>query len=163
MRQFDVRQRTFVGRAHIGVDHLFARRLVDRQRRGSLQVADHLRGAGSLAQQFHKLAVQNINLFSQFFQRHFILVLKTPALAASFSSGMPEQLCPLQRVSQKLKLEAGYYRASAVCGRRRPLINRATAPGAVSGVRALRSTPQLRCRPLRHPRTRPPGQHVPRC
>ena len=76
MRQFDVWQGAFVGRAHIGVDHLFTLRLVNRQRRGSLQVADHLRGAGSLAQQFHKLAVQNINLVSQFFQRHFILVLR---------------------------------------------------------------------------------------
>jgi hypothetical protein len=39
-------------------------------------VTYHLRRAGSLAQQFHKLAVQNINLVSQFFQRHFILVLR---------------------------------------------------------------------------------------
>ena len=62
MRQLDVRQRPLVGRAHVGVDHLFARRLVHRQRSGSLQVTDHLRGAGPLAQQLHKLAVQNINL-----------------------------------------------------------------------------------------------------
>jgi hypothetical protein len=34
MRQLDVRQRALVGRAHVGVDHLFARRLVDRQRCG---------------------------------------------------------------------------------------------------------------------------------
>ena len=80
MRQLNVRQRTLVGRAHVGVDHFFARRLVDRQRGGSLQVAHQLRGARSFAQQFHKLAIQNINLVSQFFQRHFILVLRPVAV-----------------------------------------------------------------------------------
>jgi hypothetical protein len=38
-------------------------------------VADHLRGACPLAQQFDELAVQSINLISQFFERHSILVL----------------------------------------------------------------------------------------
>ncbi len=76
MRQLDVRQRALVGRAHIGVDHLFAGRLIDRQRGGDLQMTNHQRGAGPLAQQFHKLAVQNIDLISQFFQRHSILVLR---------------------------------------------------------------------------------------
>ena len=61
MRQLDVRQRTFVGRAHIGVDNLLAIRLVDRQRGGSLQIADHLRRARPFAQQFNELAVQHID------------------------------------------------------------------------------------------------------
>ena len=74
MRQLDVGQRALVGRAHVGVDDLFAGRLVHRQRSGGLQMADHLRGAGPLAEQLHKLAVQSIDLNSQFFQRHSILV-----------------------------------------------------------------------------------------
>ena len=76
MRQLDVGQRPFVGRAHVGVDHLFAGRLVDRQRSGDLEVADHLRGAGPLAEQLNELAVQLIDSISQFFQRHFILVVR---------------------------------------------------------------------------------------
>ena len=39
-------------------------------------MTDHQRGARPLAQQFHKLAVQGIDLISQFFQRHSILVLR---------------------------------------------------------------------------------------
>jgi hypothetical protein len=39
-------------------------------------VAHHLRGPRPFAQQFNKLAVQYINPIAQFFQRHFILVLK---------------------------------------------------------------------------------------
>jgi len=35
-----------------------------------------VRSAGPLAQQLDELAVQSINLVSQFFQRHSILVLK---------------------------------------------------------------------------------------
>ena len=74
MRKLDVRQGPLVGLAHIGVDHLLARRLVDGQRSGGLEVANHQRGAGPLAQQFHKLAVQYIDSIPQFFERHSILV-----------------------------------------------------------------------------------------
>jgi hypothetical protein len=49
-------------------------------------VADHLRRAGSFAQQFDKLAVQNINLISQFFQRHFILVSANSYQLSAISS-----------------------------------------------------------------------------
>ena len=34
-------------------------------------MADPLRGAGPLAQQFHELAVQFIDAYPQFFDRHF--------------------------------------------------------------------------------------------
>jgi hypothetical protein len=77
MRQFNVWQGTLVRRAHIGVDHLFARRFVNRQRRGRFQVANPLRRSRPLAQQLHKLPVQSINPIPQFFQRHSILVLKS--------------------------------------------------------------------------------------
>ena len=88
MRQLDVRQRPLVGRAHVGVDHLFARRLVDRQRSGGLQMADHLRGAGPLAEQLNELAVQFIDSISQFFQRHFILVLRPSPVAVQAAAWM---------------------------------------------------------------------------
>jgi hypothetical protein len=45
-------------------------------------MADHQRGAGPLAQQFDKLAVQDIDSFSQFFERHSILVLRLTVAAA---------------------------------------------------------------------------------
>ena len=73
MRQLDVGQRALVGRAHVGVDHLFAVRLVDRKRSGGLQVADHLRGACPLAEQLDQLAIQLIDSDSQFFHGHCIL------------------------------------------------------------------------------------------
>ena len=82
MRQLDVRQRALVGRAHIGVDDLFALRLIHRKRSGGLQVADHLRGACPLAQQLDKLAVQHIDSDSQFFERHCILVTAANQLSA---------------------------------------------------------------------------------
>jgi hypothetical protein len=39
-------------------------------------LADHLRGAGPLIEQVNELAVQNIDLFTQFFERHSILELE---------------------------------------------------------------------------------------
>ena len=50
MRQLDIRQRPLVGRAHVGVDHLFSLRLVNRKRCGDLQLANHKRGARPLAE-----------------------------------------------------------------------------------------------------------------
>jgi hypothetical protein len=62
--------------AHILVNHLFAGGLIHRQRRGRFQVANEQRGASSLVEQFHELAVQDIDSIAQFFQRHSILVLR---------------------------------------------------------------------------------------
>jgi hypothetical protein len=39
-------------------------------------VPHHLGCAGPLIEQFHQLAIQLIDSFSQFFQRHFILVVR---------------------------------------------------------------------------------------
>ena len=108
MRQLDVGQRPLVGRAHVGVDDLFALRLVNRQRSGGLEVADHLRGAGPLAEQLDQLAVQGIDSDSQFFQRHFILVLlATSSQLSAFSSILLTRAsCGLIRQRTKLKAES---------------------------------------------------------
>ena len=78
MDQFDIGQRAFVRSAHVRVDDL-----LNRQRSLYLEVTDHQRGAGSFAEQFDELAIENINLQSQFFERHFILVIRELP-AASF-------------------------------------------------------------------------------
>jgi hypothetical protein len=73
MRELAVGQRSLVGRADVLIDHLFAVRLVDRQRRLRLQVAYHQRGLCPFAEQFHKLAVQHVDALTQFFDCHSIL------------------------------------------------------------------------------------------
>ena len=55
------------GQASRGLDH--------RSLRGGLQVANHLRRPCPVTQQLHKLSIQSINLISQLFQRHSVLML----------------------------------------------------------------------------------------
>jgi hypothetical protein len=104
VRQFNVWQGTLVRRPYIGVDHLFARRFIHRQLCGSFQVANLLRRSRPLAQQLHKLPVQSINLISQFFQRHSILVLKKPAISFKLLVSLCfSKPCLLNRALNKMK------------------------------------------------------------
>ena len=73
-------------------------------------MTDHQCGAGPLAQQFHKLAVQNIDLVAQFFQRHSILVMRRLSAVScqpQIVAGCVSINAAESAISDKLKLKAG--------------------------------------------------------
>ena len=76
--QLDIRERPVIGGANILEDHALTVRLIHRQRGGTLQLADLLRGLRPRADQRHDLTIQFINLLSPAINIHALPLLCFP-------------------------------------------------------------------------------------